>query len=678
MSIAVDAHRQGDPGAPPADAPESEGPSSLRLLWAFLGPHRKTLAIGLVFGIGSAAAALALPLSIKAVLDTLGTDKSIMSVLLPTLVLVAAAALLGYGQGVLLGRLGERVVYSTRAGMINQLVRARTTALSRHQSGELVARVTSDSTLLRRAAASSMVQLTKSVIMLLGSIVLMLVLSPLLLLVTAAGITGIFVLVGMLMPRLGKANERAQDAVGRLGGTLDSVLRAIKTVKASGSEDRETARVVAEAEEAAVQGVRAAKIQTMSGVVAGAGSQLAIMIVLAIGAWQISEDVITVSVLVAFLLYALQLVEPVTLTIDAVAELQGGMAAAARIAEISRLETEFDNPDAIAVPASRSPNIVEFRDVLATYDLTKPPVVQHLNLAIPRYGHTAIVGPSGAGKTTIFTLLLRFLDIHAGALLVEGVPARRWSLGQLRNKIVYVEQDTPLLPGSLRYNLSYFRQEATDGEIWEALRRVRLDRKFAAAQGALDVELAATTMSGGERQRIALARALIARPEILLLDEATAQLDGITEAAVQDCIKAAGETGAVVTIAHRLSTVIDANQIVVMEKGSARAAGTHQELMARDELYRDLIAALKIGPPSRSTHHRRRRCSARSREERCRFSGQLLRLDGRARLVLRAAPRRRARGPVVDGRADQAGHAEPPPLLTPQPTPQPCRNRPER
>jgi ATP-binding cassette subfamily B protein len=585
-----------------ADAPETVRPKSMRLLWSFVGPHRRTLMVGLVFGIGSAAAGLALPLSIKSVLDTLGTDTPIMSVVLPTLALVVAAALLGYGQGVLLGRLGERVVLSTRAAMIDRLVRARTTALSRHASGELVARVTSDSTLLRRATASSLVQFTKSVIMLIGSIVLMLVLSPLLLLVTAGGIVVIFVLVGMLMPRLGQANEQAQDAVGRLGGTLDSVLRAIKTVKASRSEARESQRVVHEAEEAAAQGVRVSVIQTLSGVVAGAGSQLAIMVVLAIGAWQISEDVITVSVLVAFLLYALQLVDPVTNTIDAVAELQGGMAAAARIAEIGQLEAETDRPDAVAVPTSRDPYIVQFRDVMATYDPSKPPVIQHLNLAIPRYGHTAIVGPSGAGKTTVFTLLLRFLDVDAGELLVEGVPANRWSLDQLRGKIVYVEQDTPLLPGSLRYNLSYFRQDATDGDVWTALRQVRLDRKFEMVQGALDTDLAATTMSGGERQRIALARALVARPEILLLDEATAQLDGITESAVQDCIKAAGETGAVVTIAHRLSTVIDAKSIVVMEKGGARAAGTHQELMARDELYRDLIAALKIGPAVPRNH----------------------------------------------------------------------------
>jgi ABC-type multidrug transport system fused ATPase/permease subunit len=580
----------------PADVPDVDRPKKLRMLLSFIGPHRKTLVLGLIFGIGAAGAGLALPMSIKTVLDTLGKNQSIVNVLVPTLFLVAAAALLGFGQGVLLGKLGERVVLTARGAMVHRLLHAKTTALSKHPGGELVARVTSDATLLRRAAASSLVQLTKSVIMLIGSIVLMLVLAPLLLLVTVGGIAAIFVLVALLMPGLARANERAQDAVGRLGGTLDSVLRAIKTVKASRSEGKERERVLQDAEEAAAQGIKVSVIQTLSSVVAGAGSQLAIMLVLAIGAWQISEGTITVATLVAFLLYALQLVDPVMNTIESVAELQSGVAAANRIAEIDYLDSEVDSPNAAVVPNSNNRNVVEFHNVTATYDLAKPPVIQNLNLRIPRFGHTAIVGPSGAGKTTVFTLLLRFLDVHSGELQVENVPTPRWSLGQLRSKIVYVEQDTPLLPGSLRYNLAYFRPDASDGEIWEALRKVRLNQRFESIQGALDSDLTATTMSGGERQRIALARALVAKPEILLLDEATAQLDGITEAAVQDCIKAAGQAGAVVTIAHRLSTVIDADQIVVMEKGGARAAGTHNELLARDELYRDLIAALRIGP----------------------------------------------------------------------------------
>lgn len=592
--------------APPTaafDVPGPEKPKKLHVLWSFLRPHRVALLLGVLLGIGSAGAGLALPMSIKTVLETLGTKTPITNVLAPTCIFVVAAAILGYGQGIVLGRLGERVVLTARVSMVSRLLHAKTGALSQHPGGELVARVSSDSSLLRRATAESLVGLTKSAVMLVGSICLMLVLSPLLLLVTMSGITIIFVLVGMLMPGLAKAGERAQDAVGHLGGTLDSVLRAIKTVKASRSEERETARAVEDAEVAATEGIRAARIQTLSSVLAGTGSQLAIMVVLALGAWQISTGAVSVATLVAFLLYALQLIDPIRNTIDSLSELQSGVAAAARIAEIEQMEVEVDPQGTMIVPTSTGQYIAEFNGVTATYSPAKPPVVSNLQLRIARHGHTAIVGPSGAGKTTVFTMLLRFLDINGGEIRIEGVPLHRWSLDQLRSKIVYVEQETPLLPGSLRYNVSYFRPDATDGDIWRALRSVRLDQKFEQVQNALESDLAATTMSGGERQRIALARALVAEPEILLLDEATAQLDGITESAVQDCIKEAGRRGAVVTIAHRLSTVIDADQIIVMEKGAVRAAGSHNELMARDELYRDLIAALRIGPAQDAEVH---------------------------------------------------------------------------
>jgi ABC-type multidrug transport system fused ATPase/permease subunit len=587
----------------PEQAPEGRPPKSSRIMWSFIKPHKKALFLGVVLGIGSAGAGLALPMSIKNVLESLGTGQSIMSTLWPTLIFVGAATVLGIGQGIVLGRLGERVVLTARRKMVNRLLRAKTTTLSQHPGGELVARVTSDSSLLRRATADSLVGLTKAGVMLVGSIVLMAVLSWTLLLVTMGGILLIFVLVGFMMPSLAKAGERAQDAVGHLGGTLDSVLRAVKTVKASRSEKRETARAVVDAEIAAKQGIRASVIQTLSSVLAGTGSQLAIMIVLAIGAYQISQHEITVATMVAFLLYALQLVDPIRNTIDSLSELQSGVAAAARINEIEQFEIEMDPPGAMVVPPSNSPVVAEFLDVSAAYAPTAPPVVQNLNLRIPRTGHTAIVGPSGAGKTTVFTMLLRFLDINGGEIRVDGAPLTQWSLDQLRSKIVYVEQETPLLPGSLRYNVSYFRQEATDADIWQALRSVCLDTKFDNIENALDSDLASTTMSGGERQRVALARALCAKPEILLLDEATSALDGITESVVADCIAGVAGQGAVVTIAHRLSTVIDANQIIVMEAGRVRAAGTHQELMDRDELYRDLIAALKIGPNEAQPAH---------------------------------------------------------------------------
>ncbi|WP_317984195.1 ABC transporter ATP-binding protein [Streptomyces venezuelae] len=182
--------------------------------------------------------------------------------------------------------------------------------------------------------------------------------------------------------------------------------------------------------------------------------------------------------------------------------------------------------------------------------------------------------------------------IHKASTRGPRTTARRPA--DIRARLAYVEQDTPVVPGTIRDNLLLARPDATTEELRRVLRDVRLAEKVDALDGGLDTPLAAANVSGGERQRIALARALLAAPDVLLLDEATAQLDGLTEAAVQECLRSRVDTGAVVTIAHRLSTVVDADTIVVMEAGRIRARGRHEELLASDTLYRELVESLRI------------------------------------------------------------------------------------
>ncbi len=244
--------------------------------------------------------------------------------------------------------------------------------------------------------------------------------------------------------------------------------------------------------------------------------------------------------------------------------------------------------------------VLELRNVTAAYGPGAGPAVREIDLAVPRRGHTAIVGPSGAGKTTLFSLVLRFLEPTHGEVLLDGRPYRELSHDEIRARLAYVEQDTPIVPGTIRDNLLLARPDATEDELRRVLRDVRLSEKVDALEEGLDTPLSATAVSGGERQRIALARALLHTPEVLLLDEATAQLDGLTEAAVHDCVRERAGRGAVITIAHRLSTVIDADTIVVMEGGRVRDRGRHDELLARDALYRELVEALRIaGTPAR-------------------------------------------------------------------------------
>ncbi|MFI8450003.1 ABC transporter ATP-binding protein [Streptomyces erythrochromogenes] len=576
----------------------------LRVLWSFARPHRRTLAMGLVLALAGSALGLATPMITKWVLDALNDSTSLTGPVTALFVLLVVGAAVSYRQWCMLGTVGERVVLEARESMVRRFLHATVPAITRRPTGELVTRVTSDTVLLREATAQSFVGLVNGSVMLVGSLVLMGVLDLVLLGTTMAAVAVTAALFGLLMPGIGKAQQRSQEHIGRLGGLLEGTLRAIRTVKVSRAEERAAERIVADARAAADYGIRAVRQEALAWTIAGSGIQLAIIAILGVGAWRVGEGNLEVSSLIAFLLYAFTLMEPVSTLSQNVTSLQAGMAAAERIRQTADLTAESDDtvPRQTGARTVRAADsgarpevpVLELRGVSAAYGPEAAQAVTDVRLAVPRRGHTAIVGPSGAGKTTLFSLVLRFLEPVDGELLLNGRPYRDYSHSEVRARLAYVEQDTPVVPGTLRDNLLLARPDATDEELRRVLRDVRLTEKVDALEAGLDSPLSSAHVSGGERQRIALARALLRTPEVLLLDEATAQLDGLTEAAVQDCIRSRAATGAVVTVAHRLSTVVDADLIVVMESGRIRARGTHEELLESDPLYRELVAALRL------------------------------------------------------------------------------------
>ncbi|MEU4611613.1 ABC transporter ATP-binding protein [Streptomyces umbrinus] len=614
-------------------------PGSLRVLASFARPHRRTLVVGLLLALAASALGLATPMVTKWVLDALNDGSSLSGPVVALLVLLVVGAVLYRVQWVLLGTLGERVVLDARESMVRRYFRATIPAVTARPPGELVSRAVSDTVLLREAASSSVIGLINGVVMLVGTLVLMGFLDLVLLGTTVAAVLVVIVLFALLMPGIAKAQERAQEHVGRVGGTLEGTLRAIRTVKASGAEDRQAERIAADARASAEYGIRAVRLEATVWTIAWTGIQLAVILILGVGAWRVGEGQLEVSSLIAFLLYAFGLMEPITELSENLTSLQSGIAAAERIRAVDELDAETDGPpvtdtgaepsgrrrtsgpapDTLSpapdanrpVPDTRGPvpgangpvldpsgPVLELKGVTASYGPGRAPAVRGVDLVVPARGHTAIVGPSGAGKTTVFSLLLRFLEPQEGALLLDGVPYHRHSHAAIRSRLAYVEQDTPVVPGTIRDNLLISRPEAGEEELRQVLADVRLTEKVESLDEGLDTELSTAAVSGGERQRIALARALLRKPDVLLLDEATAQLDALTESAVHHCVRRRAREHAVVTIAHRLSTVIDADTIVVMDAGGVRARGTHDELLATDSLYRDLVEALRIADGS--------------------------------------------------------------------------------
>jgi ABC-type multidrug transport system fused ATPase/permease subunit len=571
----------------------------LELLRSFARPHLRTLGLGLALALVGSATSLATPMVTKWILDSLDASTSLAGPIGALLALLVVGAVIWIWEWILLGTLGERVVLEARVSMVRRFLGATVPGITRRPPGELVARVTSDTVLLREAVSSSLVGLANGVVMLVGTLVLMAVLDLVLLATTVGAVIVVVVLFAVLMPALAKAQERAQEHLGRLGGVLETALRAIRTVKASRAEERQAAGILEHADESMRHSVRVVRREAVAWTISWAGIQVAIILILGVGAWRVGAGLLEVSTLIAFLLYAFGLMEPIMELSQNLTALQAGIAAARRIRQVEALEQEVTVPPE---PASHDRGdsateaVLELRGVTAAYGPGRAPVVDGVDLVVPARGHTAIVGPSGAGKTTLFALLLRFLEPQEGEILLGGRPYREQTPDEVRARLAYVEQEAPVVSGTIRDNLSFTHPDATDDELRAALERVRLLDVVAALDGGLDAPLTSSSMSGGQRQRIALARALVRTPEVLLLDEATAQVDGRTEAAVHDAIREQARRGAVVTVAHRLSTVVDADMIVVMEEGRIRARGGHEELLASDELYRSLVEALRIEP----------------------------------------------------------------------------------
>lgn len=585
-------------------APDPDGDASpaprWRLLAGYIRPHRATLAVALVLGFAGTAAELISPLVTRAVLEGLETDASMLGpVLLLVGVLVVGNAI-GYVQTVMLGTMAERIIRGARRTMLGRLLGARTDKLAGSTGGEMVSRVTSDTTLIREATTSSLVYLVNGAISLVGSLVLMAYLDVPLLLVTLAVIVTGVALAAALMPQLARLQQQVQAELGDLGGRLDGVSRALRTVKAGRAEARELQRLGHHVDEAARLGTKAVKLEAAAWTLTGVAINLVVLVVLGFGAYRVSTGALDVPTLVAYLLYVFGLMWPVMMITMGLTSLQLGLAAAARIEEVVSLPQEQDAPDASDSPvgASHDAPVITLDAVSVRYRPDGPLALDGVSLQVPRRGHTALVGPSGAGKTTVLSLLLKFLHPVDGQVTLDGAPYDAWTADAVRSRIGYVEQDTPLVPGTVRDNVTHAAPDADEATAWRALEAVRLAETVRALPDGLDTEISATRLSGGERQRIAVARALVQRPEVVLLDEATAQLDALTESAVAEGVRELAREGAVVSIAHRLSTVMDADRIVLLDAGRVRAVGTHEELLA-DELYAGLVAALRIGPVTR-------------------------------------------------------------------------------
>jgi ABC-type multidrug transport system fused ATPase/permease subunit len=562
-----------------------------------LRPHRRALALAAGLSLVAAGGALAQPVLVARVIDVVGSGEPLLpAVGLLVGVLVATSAL-GAAQQYVLQRAGEGVVLTTRRSLADRLLQLPVAEYDRRRTGDLMSRVGADTTLLRATVTSGVVEVAGSAVVGIGALVAMALVDVWLLLLTVAAVA-IGAMTAVLASRgVRRLSREAQEEVGAMTAAVERALSAVRTIRASGATGREVAAVGETAGRAYRAGVRVARLEALVSPAGSIAVQGAFLTVLGVGGYRVAQGSISVSALVAFILYLFLLVMPLGQAIAAWLQVQTGLGALTRIQEILGLAPEDDQrPERPlrtgAQPVAGPVPLLELDDVSFTYaDGTE--VLRGVSLQVPAGSRVALVGPSGAGKSTILALIEGFYPLDGGAIRWAGTDVRELPRAALRARLGYVEQEAPVLAGTVRDNLLLTRPDASDPELWAVLAEVGLTDVVRRSPRGLDVPVGdeGVLLSGGERQRLAIARSLLARPELLLLDEPTASLDARNEGLLRDTLAAASADRALLVVAHRLSTVLDSDEIVVLDQGRVVARGTHEELVDASPLYRELAAA---------------------------------------------------------------------------------------
>ena len=577
--------------APEADA-EPPARAPITRLWGYARHHLRLLLIGGALSFAGGLVGLVQPLIAMDVIDTLAANESLTRPLLYLAAVVLVGGALGALGPYLMQIAGQDVVLTVRKQLIDRLVRLQVAEVDRLKPGDLVSRLSSDTNLLRTVASTTVIGGVTDSFMIIGGIALMAWLDLALFGTTMAMVVFVTITMLFIMPRIQSATVDSQKALGDMGSLLERIFSAFRTVKASGAEDHEIGRLNEAATTARDKGVKASFWEALAGVVAFLPVNIAFLMVLGVGGARVASGAMDVGTLIGFLLLLFYLMGPINGLVASLSQLQTGLAAIHRVEEVANLASE-EPVERERMTTREGPAQVAFENVTFRYADDLPYVHHGVTFASSGRGLTALVGPSGAGKTTVFSLIERFYPATSGSVKVDGVDVTEWPLAELREAIGYVEQDAPVLDGTLRENLVMAAPNASEADLDEVVKVARLTELVGKLPDGLDSRIGyrGTTLSGGERQRVAIARALLRKPRLLLLDEATSQLDAANEAALKQVMLDAAERTNVLVVAHRLSTVTSADQIVVFDAGLVRAVGTHAELVETDDLYRDLAAS---------------------------------------------------------------------------------------
>ena len=563
----------------------------LRALWPFLRPHRATMVAALAFLVLAATFTLILPLALRRVID-LGFDADkadqVDQYFIALIGVAGALAAATAARFYFVTRLGERVIADVRAAVYDRVIALSPAFYERLQTGEVLSRLTTDATVIQSVIGSSASIALRNVLILFGGLAALMLTSPKLTGLVLLAVPAVVVPILVLGRRLRKLSRESQDRVADAAACASETLMAAQTVQAYTHEDRSRARFGGFVEAAYDAARRRIVARTALTAIVIFFVFTAIVGVMWIGARDVMADRTTPGELGQFIFYAVFVAGAVAALSEVWGELQRAAGATERLIELAGAQDPVAAPVNPVAPASPARGAVAFDGVSFRYPARpETSALSEVSFTVAPGETVALVGPSGAGKTTIFQLLLRFYDPASGAVTLDGVNVAAMAPEALRRHFALVPQEPVIFADSARENIRFGRPDASDAEIEAAAKAAaahdflsRLPQGYDTYVGERGVML-----SGGQKQRIAIARAILRDAPVLLLDEATSSLDAESERAVQQAVEALAKGRTTLIIAHRLATVKRADRIIVLDEGRIVAQGSHDRLVAEDGLY---------------------------------------------------------------------------------------------
>ncbi len=577
--------------------------SGLRILtglWPFLKPYRWVLIAAAIALIFTAGLSLSLGQAVRLVVDDgfiAGSLEKLNQTLLLFFVVVILMAVGTFIRFYLVTWIGERVTADIRKSVFNHLITLEPNYFETNRSGELMSRLTTDTTLLQSIIGSSVSFALRSFLMMLGGLIMLLLTNAKLTVVVFGALPLVMLPVMIFGKRVRKLSRDSQDKVADVGTYAGEILQQIKTVQSYTRENNERSAFSAEVERAfdvAKNRIINRGLLT-SLVILFAFSAMGAMVY--IGASDVLNGNMSGGELAAFVFYAIMVAGGVAAVSEVLGELQRAAGATERLLELLQVRPEISSPEIKKAMEIKAQSHIRFKNVSFYYP-SRPDVLalDNITIDIKRGETVALVGTSGAGKSTVFELLQRFYDPQQGEVLLNEAPLKDLDISVARQQMAMVPQQPTLFSANVLHNIGYGKPEAGEQEIIAAAKAAhahdfveKLPEQYASFLGERGVRL-----SGGQKQRIVIARAILNDPEILLLDEATSALDAESEKWVQEALQLLMKNRTTLIIAHRLATIVHADRILVMENGEIIAEGTHQQLLASSTLYQKL-AALQFG-----------------------------------------------------------------------------------